>query len=212
MSVGKIFITTGLLVFFIVSLVSLKSQYKQARNKALNELSPDSFDDLVDMIESKIKLSNERLTAYLNYFKEVSQFSPTRVDAVGLAGFCYSYLGNDSKAIEQYEKAAQDYPQFIGFHHNLAVLYFKNHHYEKTVEEVDKIRSVDPKESLRYILSFSKPYAFMMLRKMNKKGISIEEQFKKMYQNAARLKEISEAFIGKNEILLDGKETLLETY
>lgn len=183
----KILTPVLLIVFFSVQLNGLKENYHKARLKALNEVSPHAFDEVVAAVEGKQPLSNERIEAYLTYAQRIARLDSERADVHGLSGFCFFFKGDHQRAMDSYLKASALAPQFFAYHYNLALIYFKTGKYDESVAEIQKGLLCDPRESLTYILSSSKIYAFMLVARVNQYGISVEDQMKNSYQEMYQL-------------------------
>jgi tetratricopeptide (TPR) repeat protein len=183
----KIIVAICLVAFFAMQMIGLKPEFERARRKAINEVSPNAFNDLAAAALGKSTLNQERLSAYLRYAQALTRLDPQRADAWGLAGFCYFEQGEQERSVESYLKASALVPQFFGFHYNLAFIYFKMNKYDASASEVQKALLCDPQESLIYILSSSKIYALMLIAKANNYGISAEEQIKGAYQKMYQL-------------------------
>ena len=197
----KILFTSALILFFVIQIVSLRSEYENARIKVLDALNPDAFNVLVVAVERGQPLDPKTLSAYLRYFKEVARLSPQRADAVGMQGFCYYHLGQYDRAVEAYKKAIGLAPQFFGFHYNLAVVNFKIGQYAKAADELNKMLSADPRTSIAYIFSSSRIYGMIMFAQMKTLGKPVEQQFEEYYQQAQQLMLATQYHLQKNERL-----------
>lgn len=208
----KILVTLVLGLFFIIQIVGLQSEYRDARIKALDALSPDAFNALVIAVDRGQPLEHKMLTAYLRYFRDVARFSPQRADAVGMQGFCYYHLGQYDRAAESYTKAAGLVPSFFGFRYNLALIHFKTGQYAKATDELNAMLSADPKISLAYIFSSSKIYGMIMLAQIQLLNKSVEQQFEENYRKAYQLMMATQVHVQKNETFPGEDKLSLEIF
>lgn len=183
----KLAVFVFLIVFWAVSFSKAHKDFQSAKTKNLYEIPPDSFDDIVFFLNGKSPLKPQRIKAYLNYARELIRVNPQSADAWGLLGFCLFQRGDFEEALKAYGKSAELVPRFYGFHYNLAYVFLKNGKYPEALAEVQKALLCDPRESLLYIISSSKIYAFMMVARVNHFGIPAEEQLKQGYQKAYQL-------------------------
>ncbi len=206
----KIVTAICLFVCFAAQVIHLKPEFERARLKAMNEISPDAFDEIVSLSLGKSSLNRERLDAYLRYAQQLTQMDPKRADAWGLSGFCLFHQGEKEKSLQAYQKASELMPAFYGFHYNLAFINFKMQNYQQAAEEIQKTLLCDPRDSMLYILSASKIYALMLVAKMNH-GIPAEDQLKNGYQKSYQLLaavqyriKMGAAFPGEDQFTLEG--------
>lgn len=208
---ARLAVTGFLVLFFVVSFQKTHKDFVTAQAKALAEIPPDSFDDIVSFLQGKAALSPQRNEAYLRYAQQMIRINPGTADAWGLSGFCLFQQGKSTEALEAYSKAIQLVPRFYGFHYNLAYILFKDQKYSESLAEVQKALLCDPRESLLYIISSSKIYAFMMVSRVNRYGISAEDQLKQGYQKAYQLmaaleyrQKMSSGLPGEENLTMEG--------
>jgi tetratricopeptide (TPR) repeat protein len=75
------------------------------------------------------------------------------VDAYGVLGYCYHYLGNDLKAKEFFNKAIDGGSNYFWYSYDLAVLNIKDHNYHAGMALLTKALHIDPQASFKSFLS-----------------------------------------------------------
>lgn len=196
----------------IVFLYSFKDEYRQAKMKAILEISPHAMDDLVGISQENPLRSQKRLAAYLDYFRQVDYMFPARPDMLGLQAFCLYRLGRAEEAIDLYKKVVQMKPDFIGFYYNLAIIYFNKAEYQQSLEWFEKMEDISPENTMLYVTSLSRPYAYTMLARSNKEGLSFEVQIKELYRKAQVFKLLSQHALFETASSLTQQKALLEVF
>lgn len=182
----KIMLAYLLIAFFAVQFLGLRESYAKAKIKAINELPPNAFNDLVTSLRVGTKLDPERIDAYLNYAQTVLRLNPQNAEVWGLSGLCFALKEDYQRAIFSYIKASSLEPGFFGFHYDLAFLYYKTKQYELALSQVESALKTDPKRSINYILASDKVYGAMMLARMGE-GIMPQDQINNAYAKADQL-------------------------
>lgn len=182
----KILTAYILVAFFVAQLFGLREDYAQVRIKAVNQIPPNSFDDLVTLFDDKTKISLGRIDDYLHYAQEVLRFEPHRADAWGLSGLCFALKEDYKRAIFSYLKASALEPDFFGFHYNLAYLYYKTKQYELSVSHVESALRSDQTASMDYIRTSGKIYDSIVSARKDK-GVLPDDQLSQAYQKANEL-------------------------
>lgn len=108
-------------------------------------------DYLYDLSKGNADFDKETFGSYLNYYKQFIKYSPYSADALGMLAFCYSYLGEQSKAVSLYKKAIFLEPAFFWFHYNLGVIYFQQQKYPQAAVSLKRAFSVDRTKTLGLI-------------------------------------------------------------
>ncbi len=110
-------------------------------------------DYLYDLSKGEAAFNKEIFGAYLDYYKQFIKYSPHSPDALGMLAFCYSYLGDQPKAVSLYKKAILLEPAFFWFHYNLGALYFKQGKYPEAAASLRRAFSVERKKTLNLLFN-----------------------------------------------------------
>lgn len=106
------------------------------------------IDYLYELSMGEETFNKETFSAYLDYYKQFIKYSVYSADVLGMLGFCYSYMGDQPRAIGLYKEAIAQEPTFFWFHYNLGVIYFKQGQYSEAVTSFKRALSVDRKTTL----------------------------------------------------------------
>ena len=181
--VGKIFVSCGLIVFFILQLMRIPAGLAQARLSALNYLRPSSLDYLAEIKFSQQSFDPNRLRELLNYYQKVAEFIPHHSDALGLAGFCSFYLHQEAKAVEFYRRAIAEMPGFFWHYYNLGLIYLKQGEKIRAEEMFVKAANSRPEFVFSVIKSSPKIYIPNVSYMSSQAGRSVQMQWEQGYKN-----------------------------
>jgi tetratricopeptide (TPR) repeat protein len=85
----------------------------------------------------------------IRYYKSIVKILPS-APSYGAIGFCYYHLGNKTKAIEYYQKAARTDPSFFGIHYDLGALYFDAGRYREAADTLQTALKTEPAFTVAY--------------------------------------------------------------
>lgn len=177
--IGKAVVTLSLCVFFITGIYQ---EVKEVRKNTLNFFMPRSFGVLVEATQQGSYFFKDKIFRHKNYYEKLVQYMPYRSEAQGLLGFCFYYLGQETKAIEAYQKAIELNPHFFWFYYNLGVIYSKSDQHALAMEYFQKAAQTKPQVALAFIRSSKMIYIPIIGGQFSNFGPVIE-QLKKGYKN-----------------------------
>ncbi len=144
-----------------ISILWISLDYRVVHSRRLDYLK-GSVDYPVLYLDKKVSLNRRYLKEVVRYYHELIAFLPylkgegdqamPAARAYEMLGLCYYFLEDYSKANLFYQKALKKKPDYIWMHYNVAVLYFKEARYDKSLEElsfialdqIDQIKSSAP--------------------------------------------------------------------
>lgn len=181
--------------FLIPHLITQRERVKvKAMAITLDYLIP-SFDHLIASAQKKEPPDPARFRDYITYYENVVKFLPGHAEAYGMLGFCYDRIGEPEKSLAALAKASALNPNFFWFHHNLAVLSFKNGHPERTITACRKALALKPETTF---LTIRRSKIYRDIERGNASGIPVAADLKKGYQDCYRLLLLSSQRVGDN--------------
>lgn len=121
-------------IFIFFNLLTNETKLKM---HALNHSIP-SFKYLINFSEKKEEFNKDKFKVYERYYSRVIRYFPDIASGYGMLGYSSYYLGKERKAIFLYKKAIKINTDFLLFHYNLGVIYFKNKKYLEASELFNK--------------------------------------------------------------------------
>jgi tetratricopeptide (TPR) repeat protein len=152
--VGK-FLVTMAFMFWLGG--AIKTDYQKAKAKSLNYCMPKSFQYMWALAKNPESVSKNPLTEYLIYYQKVARYLPEHPDAHEFLGFCYFQLGKYSRAVDEYQRAAELNPAFFWSNYNLGIAYFKEERYDEAATAFKTAAETKPDFTVK-VLSLSKLY------------------------------------------------------
>lgn len=170
--------------FLIPHLITQRERVKvKAMATTLDYLVP-SFDHLIASAQKKEPPDPERFRDYITYYENVVKFLPGNAEAYGMLGFCYDQTEEPEKSLAALAKASALNPNFFWFHHNLAVLSFKNGHPERAITACRKALALKPETTF---LTIRRSKIYRDIERGNASGIPVAADLKEGYQDCYRL-------------------------
>ena len=154
-------------VFFTAGQSIVRTFYP-ANISSLANLSPNPINYFWDLNIYNAPLNKSRVRYYADYFEHLLKVFPSVRDAYGVLGYCYHFLGDDTKAIDYLKKAIEYNPLYIWNYYNLAAIYMHQYRYQETAILLEKIQFLYPQASLQRMLE--SPYVYDRLIAPGGKG------------------------------------------
>jgi len=143
------------------------------------------FDHMIETIEYNRKIDPGMASAYIKFYEKSLKFYPHQVDIHALLGLNYFYRGELAKSLDHYQKATEFNNYFFWNHYNLAILYFKNEQYEKSLISSNEALSKRPEIALK-IINTSPVYKYIWKR-MGDIEHTLIKNYKTAYQDVFAL-------------------------
>lgn len=133
----------------------LINQREKIQHKAqvitLNYAIPD-FTSLVNFLNSPNE-SGQEAQNYLSYYQMVSNTFPDLPEGYAVLGLLYFYMGDETRAIENFKMAAKLNPNSFYAYYNLGLLYLIKAEYQEAADALKKAVGCDPKKVIENIYS-----------------------------------------------------------
>jgi len=149
----NIVIGLSLIAAFTLSARHIMRTVHMARFVGLGPLKPEPMDYFFQIDLHHAALDKNKVRYYADYYENLLQVFPTMIDAYGILGYCYHYLGDDLKAKEFFKKAVEGGSNYFWFTYDLAVLYIIDRDYHAGMELLRKALQIDPQVSLKSLTS-----------------------------------------------------------
>lgn len=142
---------------FIFLVVHLLVDYERVRFglkiRILDNMMPDSFHYLIESVEGKELVDQNKLTPFFRFYAKVVGFFPEQSDAWGMLAFCYYHLKDYNRAVVGYQKAMTLEPDYFWYYYNLGTIYYKDNQYAKAAQYFHDAILMDPNEALTFTLN-----------------------------------------------------------
>lgn len=125
--------------------------------QTMSRLTPpiDYFDEFVSKQDhyDRFKLMN-----CIYYHQAVVKYFPfQKAEALGMQGFCYERLGEESRAIDAYKQSIASNPDYFWPYYDLGVIFYNKGQYSKAAEYFQEAIEQNPVKTI-VLLSRSKVY------------------------------------------------------
>ena len=166
-------VTIALALFFAWHFHGLWQRYRQSRTARqtmiLNRVMPRSFGYIFKAFKEKRAVDPRQIKPFLYYYEKVVQYRPQRVDALGMSGFCYYWLGDRARAKARYQDASRKFPAFFWFSYNLGLLYWMDGQYAQARAAFAQALRADPAVTMAFIGRSKRIYGPLLARFGNAK-------------------------------------------
>lgn len=125
-----------------------------------------NFERLIKAIEHNEVIDPSTAAACIKFYEMSFKYYPHLINTHALLGFSYFYAGDTAKSLDHYQKAAELNPYFFWNHYNLAILYYKQEQYEKSLASSQEALSKKPEVALK-IINISPAYRYLWRRMEN---------------------------------------------
>jgi tetratricopeptide (TPR) repeat protein len=149
---------------------------------------------LLDMEQRGLLPNRRALKEYEAYFKLVVDSVPYQADAYGMLGYCQYYLGKEKEAVQSYTAAIRINPTFMGYHYNLAVIYYNREEYGPAVMHTKEALQASAPLTAQAILSSSRIY-MLVIAQMS--GNPPESIIRYMTEERQRILELGQEIQGR---------------
>src|SRR5689334_11657915 len=97
--IANILLSLSLIIFFIVQAYGIVKTFPTAQMSGLVRLRPTPMNYFWDLNVSNVSVNQDQIHYYTYYYEELHKLLPNVTDVYGILGYCYHYLGDDSKAV-----------------------------------------------------------------------------------------------------------------
>jgi tetratricopeptide (TPR) repeat protein len=147
-----------LLTAFFMAGQNVLEVFPAAPMAALNYLQPQPLDYLWELNNYEAPMDINKIRYYKDYFEHLIQVFPSLRDAYGLIGYCYHYLGDDTQAIDDLQKAIAANPIYTWNYYNLALIYIDQYRYREASSLLEKLQLLDAQKSIKRM--FASKYVY----------------------------------------------------
>jgi tetratricopeptide (TPR) repeat protein len=150
---ANILLSIFLLIVFWKAGRGILETYPIAQQSALGHLQPQPLTYMWDMNINNAAIDTNMINEYKDYYSYLLKIDPSQKDAYTILGYCYHYLGNDTKAIAYFKKAILNNPDYSWNYYDLMIIYFTQSRFEECYVMLKNLQQVNPQKSLRVMFT-----------------------------------------------------------
>jgi len=154
--IGHFVITIVLSAILAAAILNMVDQYadirKDGRVNRMNRFKP-RFVYLLKAVTNQIEAEPKEIIRFIKYYELVLKNFPDQVGAYDYLGLCYYFIGDEDRAISNYQKALKWMPNSFWSAYNLGLIHYKNERYDEAAGYLKKaleIKLIDAFKVVRF--------------------------------------------------------------